>query len=87
MDHPLAPAVAELDMPGWAIRLEAKVDVALSQHGSDIQRLDKGYDDHEQRLRSQEAKPTVSPKALFAAVASAVGLALGLVQLLNLIVK
>ncbi|WIC90172.1 membrane protein [Arthrobacter phage VroomVroom] len=57
-------------------RLEAKVDVALAQHGADIQNHKTSITDHEARLRVLEAKPTVSPRVLWTVVSSGVALIL-----------
>lgn len=53
-------------------RLEAKVDVALAQHGARLEEHSRGISDHEERLRAVEARKTVSPAGLWTAVASAV---------------
>jgi len=57
-------------------RLEAKIDVALAQHGADLQNHKTKLDDHEARLRVQEAKPSVSPRVLWTTVTSGVMLVL-----------
>ena len=49
------------DIPAWAVRLEAKVDVALGQHAGRLDRHDEIREDHETRLRALEAKSTVAP--------------------------
>lgn len=75
-------------------RLEAKLDVALAQHGAKLEQHGQeiaelratvrkvedrpvaspdGMVDHEQRLRQIEATPTVSPRALWTALASGAG--------------
>lgn len=74
-------------MPGWAIRLEGKVDAYATTQGERISRHQEVLDDHETRLRSQEAsmpenakerlreienRPTVSPRVLWTTIASAV---------------
>lgn len=38
-------------------RMEAKVDVALAQHGADIKSQGRHLEDHEARLRLLEARP------------------------------
>ena len=63
-------------------RLEAKVDVALTQHSADLKDLSRDRDDHETRLRALEGRPTVSPKALWTTVASILGVVLPAVALL-----
>ncbi|WGH21371.1 membrane protein [Arthrobacter phage Emotion] len=57
-------------------RLEAKVDVALAQHGADIQNHKSAINDHEARIRVLEAKPSVSPRVLWTTVTSGVMLVL-----------
>jgi hypothetical protein len=51
-------------------RLEAKVDVVLAQHGAKIDAHASDLQDHEERLRVLEARPTVSPRVLWTTVAS-----------------
>lgn len=55
-------------------RLEAKLDVALAQHGAKLESQGADINDHEARLRVVEAKPTVSPKTLWTAITGAAGL-------------
>lgn len=70
---PLAPVeVSETSLLVAFTRLEAKVDVALAGHGADIRELKTDRDDHEARLRVQEAKKTVSPRDLWLAVSGAI---------------
>lgn len=66
----------EEPMPGWAVRLETKVDIVLTQHGSRI-------DDHELRLRVQEARSYVSPGQLWSGIIGAIAGASGLTVLIN----
>lgn len=91
-------------IPGWAIRLEAKLDVAIAQHGAAIEgharrlndveqevrkmqedpRVDpQAIQDHETRIRVQERKSTVSPRALAATVAGVLGAAGALAPFLD----
>jgi hypothetical protein len=63
-------------MPGWAVRLETKVDIVLTQHGSRL-------DDHEVRIRGQEARRFVSPGQLWGGIIAAIAGASGLVSLIN----
>lgn len=70
-------------VPVMFARLEAKLDVALAQQGAAIDDHDKAIDDHETRLRLVEARPTVSPRALWSAVAGAAGLFAALSPLLE----
>lgn len=64
-------------------RLEAKLDVALAQHGAKLDEHSRDLADHEQRLRVQEAKPTVSPRALWTFALGAVGALGALVPLIS----
>lgn len=50
-----------VESPAWAIRLEAKVDVALAQHGARLDNHANDLRDHEARLRTQEAREYVTP--------------------------
>lgn len=54
-------------------RMEAKVDVALAQHGAKIDSLTADGQDHEVRLRAIESRPTVTPGGLWAAVLGGIG--------------
>lgn len=65
------------------MRLETKVDVALAQHGADIQNQGRDIQDHEDRIRKLELKPTVSPGVLWTTVASAAGLFLAATPILQ----
>ena len=65
-------------MPSWAVRLEAKVDIALTQHAGRLDRHDEIDDDHERRLRSLEQRSTVAPWQLWTAFATAIPIALAL---------
>ncbi|AWY06654.1 tail needle protein [Microbacterium phage Zeta1847] len=72
-------AVASADPVVAAIaRLEGKVDVALALHGADLRELRHDRDDHEVRIRAQEARKTVSPRDLWVGLggAAATGAAL-----------
>ena len=77
------------DSPAWAIRLEAKVDVALAQQGArlmametHIAALDRDVqtvqslipEDAKARLREVENRKTISAQQLWTAVVSGVGL-------------
>ncbi|MCZ9884633.1 hypothetical protein [Arthrobacter sp. B2a2-09] len=68
-------------------RLEGKVDVALTQHGADIKATAKEVDDHEDRIRALEARPTVSPRGLWATVSGAALLALAVIPFLDRIIN
>jgi hypothetical protein len=57
-------------------RMEAKVDVALAQHGARLDNVETDMTDHEARLRTLEAKQTVSPGKLWTAVSGASALLL-----------
>lgn len=67
----------------WLARLEAKVDVALAQHGAAIEELKRADADKETRIRFLEQLPRLSAKALWAAVATAAGLLLAGVPVLD----
>ena len=62
------PVQATDSSPTWAIRLEAKVDVALAQHGARLDNHTADLADHETRIREVEQRKTVSPTALWTAV-------------------
>lgn len=61
-------------VPVTLLRLEAKVDVALAQQGAAIANQATTIADHETRIRTVEAKPTVSPRALWSGVCGSAGL-------------
>jgi type II secretory pathway component PulL len=75
------PAASE--SPAWAIRLEAKVDVALAQHGARLDNHSADLADHEQRLREVEQRKTVSPWQLWLAVSGGVATFATLVAVLT----
>jgi hypothetical protein len=50
------------DMPVWAIRLESKVDIALTQQGGRLDRHGEILDDHEKRIRSVESQEHPDPE-------------------------
>lgn len=68
-------------------RMEAKVDIALAQHGAEIKTQGATVEDHEKRLRVLEATPTVSPRTLWTTVASVGGLALAALPFLDRIIN
>ena len=70
------------EMPTWAVRLEAKVDVALGQHAARLDRHDEIRDDHENRLRALEARRTVAPWQVWTAVIGAVPVIVGIEALI-----
>lgn len=58
-------------VPVMFARLEAKLDVALAQHGAKLDKHDEDLrtvngrvDDHENRIRTGEARTVVTPKML-----------------------
>lgn len=53
-------------------RMEAKIDVVLAQHETKIEQHADDLRDHEVRLRSLEGRPTVSPRVLWATIASVI---------------
>lgn len=92
MTHPNTPAPdneipagtpPEVALLMVVMRLETKVDVALAQHGADIKAQGKDIEDHESRLRVLELRPTVSPRVLWTTVASAAGLVLASMPLVE----
>lgn len=52
------PASTEAALLIAFTRMEAKVDVALAQHGADLKAHADDLTDHETRLRNLEARPT-----------------------------
>ena len=58
------------------VRLETKIDLVVKDHGDQI-------NDHEDRIRSLEQRPVVTPRGLVAAISSAVVILGGLVGLLS----
>ncbi|AYN57741.1 membrane protein [Arthrobacter phage DrManhattan] len=78
-----SPTKAETDLLIAFTRLEGKVDVALAQHGADIAVHGREIRDHEDRIRALENTPTVSPRVLWTTVASAAGLVLAAMPLIE----
>jgi hypothetical protein len=74
---------ASSNVPVMLSRLEAKLDVALAHQGAKLDSHDATLDDHETRLRTVEARPTVSPRVLWATVASGVGVLAALFPILE----
>jgi hypothetical protein len=70
-------------VPSWAIRLEAKVDVALTQHAGRLDTHAADLADHEARLRQVEQRKTVSPWQLWLAITGGVGTLAALVGLVG----
>ena len=64
-------------------RLEGKLDVAITGQGAEIRELQKDVADHEQRLRTEEQRPRVTPKHLYTGLAVAVLLLTGLSYLVK----
>ena len=64
-------------------RLEGKVDVVITRHDIRIEALEAKADDHEQRLRLQEAREFVTPKGLWATVIGSSAVIGGLIALIN----
>jgi hypothetical protein len=50
--------------PGWAIRLEAKLDVALAQHGARLDEQAKDIREISVRLDKVEDRPVATPEGL-----------------------
>lgn len=67
-------------MPAWAVRLETKVDIVLTQHGTQLA-------DHEVRLREMQQGLSnlryVTPAQLWAGIVSSIAGAAGLATLVN----
>lgn len=64
-------------------RLEGKVDVVITRHDVRIEALQVGHDDHEARLRVQEAREYVTPKGLWAALLGVMTVVSGVIVLIN----
>ncbi|THV26016.1 hypothetical protein [Glycomyces paridis] len=64
-------------------RLEGKLDVAITGQGAEIRDLRKDVDDHESRLRTEEQRPRVTPKHLYAGLSTAVLLLTGAAYLIK----
>lgn len=52
-------------------RMEAKVDIALAQHGAKLDEIAKDVIDHETRVRVIEGRSTVTPTGLWTTVLGA----------------
>lgn len=52
------------DVPGWAVRLEAKLDVALAQHGARLDEHTRDLSEIATRIDKIEDRPTVTPDAI-----------------------
>ena len=81
MPPPVIPAADT--SPTWAIRLEAKVDVALAHQGARLDTHSADIADHEMRIREVEQRRTVSPWQLWLAVTGGVGTLAALVGVLS----
>jgi len=64
-------------------RMEAKVDIALAQHGAEIKTQGQTVEDHEARIRVLESRSTVSPRTLWTVVAGGAGLAISAISLIQ----
>jgi hypothetical protein len=62
-------------------RLEGKLDVAITGQGAEIRELQKDVADHEQRLRTEEQRPRVTPKHVYAGLSAAVMVLTGIAYL------
>lgn len=77
MTHqPNVPHQPDPDVPGWAIRLEAKIDVALAHHSAELTNLDKEVEVVKTDVKAIDARVDtiersnyITPKGLFAAIA------------------
>ncbi|WP_166139610.1 hypothetical protein [Nocardioides ochotonae] len=88
--RPEDDVVPDESVPTWAVRLEAKVDVALARHGSqldaherDIADLRAAAHEHDARLRALERVPAITPRQLGAAALGVVGAVGALVPFLD----
>lgn len=78
-----SPSTADASLLLAFTRLEAKVDVALTQHGADLKNHAEDLKDHEARLRILEGRSTVSPRTLWTVVAAGAGLVISAVSLIQ----
>lgn len=63
-------------LASFLVRLETKLDQALS-----------GHSDHEARLRAQEARKTVSPRDLWTGLTGAAAAGAAIASIINAIIK
>lgn len=90
------------DMPAWAIRLEAKVDLVVAQQTARLDSHSEDLKDHENRIRSLEAsqpedakhrlrtveeRKTVAPAQLWTAVVTGLGAVGAASAALNILIK
>lgn len=68
-------------------RIEAKLEVALAQHGARLDRLDALASDHETRLREVEHRPYIAPMTLLAFLVAMVTVMVGASTLLDRLVN
>lgn len=65
---PAAPGPADLshheDVPGWAIRLEAKVDIALAHHGTRLDSIETAVADLRRDTKDVIEKKEVAHHAI-----------------------
>lgn len=78
------------DPPGWAIRLETKIDVAIAkidgrvdQYAAQLDRQGKENEDHEARLRAIEAEHFVTASGMAGALAMVTAILGGLIVILD----
>lgn len=64
-------------------RLEGKVDAALATQGAQLTEHGRRLDDHEPRLRLLEATPTVTPRAMWTALATLAAIVAALTPFLS----
>lgn len=91
-DSPVPPT--EDDVPGWAIRLEAKIDVALAHQSNELTNLDRRVSSTEgdvETLRDHVAALQnmnfVTPKGLAATVLGSITAVGGFIALLDRIIQ
>ncbi|UJQ87158.1 tail needle protein [Arthrobacter phage BaileyBlu] len=62
-------------------RMEAKMDVGFARIGAVTDKHAASIDDHEERIRTLEQKPTVSPRTLWTTITAGGGLLVALMTI------
>lgn len=73
----------ESDLRLGFARLEGKVDLVITRHDMRLEQIEETQTDHEERLRSLEAIPYVTPKGLWAVIGGVISAAVAVTILLN----
>lgn len=60
----LAPTTETDAVPVWAVRLEAKLDVALAQHGAKLDEHSRDLTQLDNRVSDLEDAPKATPEAM-----------------------